>query len=419
MSDEPPPAATTGRRIGVAHFTTSLDMGGAQAMLGKLVADRAGTRTGAGARGGDVRHDIVSLLRPGSLSPPPEHAACHSLGMTRGRPDPLKLARLAGITRAIAPDLIQGWMYHGNLAASLARLTGRRSAPLLWNVRHSLADVSVESRRTRLLLALSARLSRGTDAIIYNSQVAARQHEAIGFAAERSVHIPNGFDCERYRPDPGRRAFTRRLFGVADGPLLVGMVARHHPMKDHAMLVRAAGRARAMGHDLHLLLVGTGLEPPPPALVEDIRAAGLPADRITLAGERLDVAEWLPGLDVLALPSAWGEAFPNVLGEAMACGVPCVATDVGDSGAILGAAGIIVPPRDAGAMAAALADLATAGEDARLHRGHAGRLRVLDTFEIGRVVDAYHRLYSSLLASGRSQMRAGYGPSALRGADTA
>src|SRR5262249_46652027 len=151
---------------------------------------------------------------PGVLTPTDEDSRCpiYSLNMRRALPNPVALVRLLRITGRQQPDLIQGWMYHGNVAASLAGLSLGRAVPILWNVRHSLADPTLESRSTRALLALSARLSSGTAAIIYNSHASARQHEAIGFDCQRSAYVPNGFDSLRYRPDPGRRAYLRQLF---------------------------------------------------------------------------------------------------------------------------------------------------------------------------------------------------------------
>lgn len=373
----------------VQHVTTSLDVGGAQAMLVKLVERGAS---------GPLRHEIVSLLRAGAMAPACRRAECavYSLDMKRGLPGPTAFVRLLRITGAIRPEVMQGWMYHGNLAASLAAFAQPRQLPVLWNIRHSLADISVESRMSRALIRLGARLSRSTAAVIYNSRASARQHEAVGFAPERTVHIPNGFDLTRFKLDRSRRVLLRERFGIAEQPLVVGLVARLHPMKDHAMMVEAVALARAAGHDLHLLMAGPGLDAPPACLARQI-AALLPRERVTLVGERSDVAEWMPGLDMLGLSSAWGEAFPNVLGEAMACGVPCVATDVGDSAWVLGASGEIVPPRDAAALAAALGRLASISKEARWQIGDALRGRVAEQFEIGKVAQQYRRLYFAAL----------------------
>ncbi|WP_343517622.1 glycosyltransferase [Sphingomonas sp.] len=383
------PAAMPGL---VQHVTTSLDVGGAQAMLVKLIEVSAAKRKCA-------RPAVLSLMRPGTFAPRLRETGCptYTLGMTRGTPGPIATLRLLRITAMLRPDILQGWMYHGNLAASVASLIAGRKVPVLWNVRHSLADPRVEKRSNRALFALSARLSRSVDGIIYNSRTAAKEHAAIGFDPSRAIHIPNGFDLARYRPDPAARERLRALLEVSGDGMLVGMVARNHPMKDHAMLVRAIARARAAGHDLRLLLVGPGMDRPDGALRRAI-AECLPADAVTLAGERTDIAEWLPGLDLLALSSAWGEAFPNILGEAMACGVPCVATDVGDSAWVIGEGGLIVPPRDAEAMGAALERLAALDDDARRNIGAAGRARAVTHFDINDIAVQYRRLYASAIA---------------------
>ncbi|MBC9031379.1 glycosyltransferase [Sphingomonas sp. JC676] len=376
--------------IAVEHITTSLDMGGAQAMLVKLIEAGAGCDRNASS--------VMSLMRPGVMLPALREAGCpvYSLNMRRGLVGPLGVVRLLRVTARVSPDVIQGWMYHGNFAASVAGFAQGPHVPVVWNVRHSLSDPLLETRTTRRLLALSARMSRSVAAIIYNSQAAAREHEAIGFASGRATYIPNGFDCDHYRPDRDRRAYLRTLFGIPEDAIVVALVARLHPMKDHAMLVGAVARARAAGCKLHLLMVGTGLDNPPPALAKLI-AESLPEDCVTLASERTDVADWLPGIDILALSSAWGEAFPNILGEAMACGIPCVATDIGDCRSILGETGLTVPARNVEAMAAALGLITALGEAGRASMGAAARERVVTLFELRQVVLQYRRLYAAVL----------------------
>lgn len=373
----------------VQHLTTSLDVGGAQAMLVKLIEANIAKRKCA-------RPAVLSLMRPGTFAQRLRQTGCptYTLGMSRGIPGPVATLRLLRITAMLQPDILQGWMYHGNLAASVASLAAGRRVPVFWNVRHSLADPMVEKRSSRALFALSARLSRSVQGIIYNSRTAAQQHAAIGFDPSRAIHIPNGFDLSTYHPDPSARGRLEALFNLAPGGILVGMVARNHPMKDHATLVRAVARARAAGHDLRLLLVGPGMDQPDPALTRTI-AQYLPAGTATLAGERTDLASWLPGLDLLALSSAWGEAFPNILGEAMACGVPCIATDIGDSAWVVGEGGLIVPPRDAEAMGAAIERLAELDASARRNLGAAGRARAITHFDINDIAVQYRRLYAS------------------------
>jgi glycosyltransferase involved in cell wall biosynthesis len=377
--------------MGVLHVITGLNVGGAENMLAKLIE----SGNGDSAR---LRPQVLSLLTPGKLAERirARGAPIHSLEMRSSIPTAFAAWRLARIARSVRPDLLHGWMHHGNLAATCASFALRDRPPVIWNVRHSLVDIAYEKPLSRAVLRLGAALSATPAAIIYNSATAARQYEAFGFPGEKTVIIPNGFDCHQFRPRDGAREMLVQAHGIDPAATIVGMVARMHPMKDPENLVEAIGRARRDGHDLHLIMVGTGTDTPSPGLTDALRRA-LPPSRITLVGERHDVAVWLSGLDILALPSAWGEAFPNILGEAMASGVPCIATDVGDSGWIIGGTGHLVPPRDAAAMAAALAGLAEAGPDTRRKMGEAARARVVASFSLGQIASRYEALYEAVL----------------------
>ena len=155
----------------------------------------------------------------------------YALGMSRTAPDPVKLFALMRHTRQVHPDLIQGWMYHGNLMATLTALALRAPVPVLWNIRQTVYDLARERRATALVIRLGALLSARPAAIIYNSVTSARQHEALGYRHDKRVILPNGFDCEMFRPSQeARRSFRRELW-MADDSLLVGLIARCHPMK--------------------------------------------------------------------------------------------------------------------------------------------------------------------------------------------
>ena len=258
------------------------------------------------------------------------------------------------------------------------------------------------------MIRLGARLSRSPEFIIYNAAEAIAEHAAVGFDRRAAVLVPNGFDTGKFRPDvPGRpvRAALAASLGISPGTVIAGMIARVHPMKDHANLFAALRAVRDSGHDVHLLLAGAGTDPLPPALAADL-AAQLPPDRVSCLGDRRDLAEWLPGLDIAVLSSGWGEGFPNVLGEAMACAVPCIATDVGDSRAIIGPGGLCVPPGDPAALAAALVRLLEIGADERVAMGARGRQRVIECYTLARVVRLYEDLYHDMAGPG--------GPAAIR-----
>jgi glycosyltransferase involved in cell wall biosynthesis len=373
----------------VLHVITALNFGGAETMLCKYLEN---------SKADGTEHIVLSLMKLGPKAAKIEALGItvHTLGMKNWLPGPLAVLRLVRFVRAIRPDLLHGWMYHGNLAASFARATSASKTPLVWNVRHSLADPKKESWRTQVLLKLSAAISRRPSAIIYNSAVAAAQHRGVGYSAKNEVILPNGFDFDLFRPDGDARTRLNNEYGIGASAVLVGMVARLHPMKDHGMLVEAVALARTQGHDLHLLMVGHGLATPPEDLQRQITSL-LPPDRFTLIGARPDVADLLPGLDILALSSAWGEGFPNVIGEALACGVPVVATDVGDSASIVADSGVVVLPGDAAAFANALAEMAALGPKGRKSLGLAGRNRAKANYGLKEISMRYDKLHRDLV----------------------
>lgn len=383
----------------IAHVISGLATGGAQAMLAKLLEAP-----------GAPHEQLVVTLCPGGALRPRVAATCvelHDLGLARGRASPAALLRLSRLLRRFAPDLVHGWMYHGNLAALLAaRLAGGR-LPVLWNIRHSLHDLGLEKTATRLVIRAGAPLSRLADAVVYNASTSALQHQRHGYAPFGTEVIPNGFDTARFRPDPAARAAIFRELGLAPATRLVGLAARYHPMKDHAALIEAASRLAAGGTDLHLVLAGEDVTPANAALRAAIARSGL-ADRVSLVGERQDMPRMLAALDLAVLCSAWGEGFPNVLGEAMACGVPCLATDVGDCRMLVEGTGQVVRPGDAEALAAALASLLAMPRQALRDRGMAARARIERDFALPAVVRRYDALYGRLAfpptaASNRSE----------------
>jgi glycosyltransferase involved in cell wall biosynthesis len=373
------------RALKMLHVITGVTMGGAEMMLFRLLArgDRGRfsptvlSLLGLGAVGARISAMDVPLL---------------TLGMRQERPLSPAMLRLIPIARSIRPSLLQGWMYHGNLAASAcAALSGRRP-PVLWNVRHSIHDMAHETRLTRGFIRLGAALSSSPRAIIYNSRLSASQHEALGYDADKTVVIPNGFDCQLFRPRPEMAQRLRRELNIEPGRVLIGMVARNHPQKDPGNLIKATALLAGRGADVHVVIVGPDFDTGNAAIMNAIGRTGI-GHRISLLGERHDIPDVIAGLDIATLPSAWGEGFPNVLGEAMACGVPCVTTDIGDSAWIVGRTGIVVPPCDPEALADGLGRLVGLGGEGRRQLGADARARVIEHFEVDDIVGRYQGLY--------------------------
>lgn len=348
----------------------------------------------------DVEAEVVTLMPPGFVGRKMTASgiSVHSLGMTNMWTAMGAAMRLARHIRAAKPDLVMAWMHHAQLATTLAvPLSGVR-VPVVWNVRHSLGSgYAHEKRTTRLILRIQSALSHKPAAIIYNSRAAAHQYRAIGFEPRCEHVIPNGFEVDLAQSAGDEGSRLRRIFGIAEGQVVIGMVARAHPMKDVANLVAAFALLRSSRFAAHLLIVGEGMDKPSPDVAAAL--ARLPEGSWTLSGQRGDVPEWLGGLDILALPSAWGEGFPNIVGEAMAKGVPCVGTDVGDTAWVIGPTGRSVPPQNATALAQALMEFCGMTGAERKALGNAARQRIRDMFTLDQVIARYDALYDEMTGS--------------------
>ena len=369
--------------IQVVHVISDLDAGGAEVMLAKLVGRMDRNK---------FSNSVVSLTDCGPVGKQIESlgVAVHTLGMKRGQPGVGAVFRLIRLLRTLKPAIVQSWLYHADI---LSTVTARfsRSPILIWNVRCSDMDLNKYPPLTRLVQRVLAWWSAVPAAVIVNSEAGKRQHERLGYQPRRWDVIPNGFDTQRFRPDSSLRLVCRKEWQVADDAVVVALVARVDPMKDHATFLKAAQQIVRARDNAYFILVGRGTE----TLSSDVAAKGL-RGRVRLLGYRDDVEHLLPGADVACLSSAFGEGFPNVLGEAMACGIPCVSTDVGDARKIIGATGRIVPVCDPTGLANAVIDLIDRGRAERESLGSAARERIEAEYSLSAVVDRYCALYSEL-----------------------
>ena len=372
----------------VLHVITGLSSGGAERALYNILA-------GGLAKQFD---SVVVSLRDGGVYASRLRALgvpVYELGMRSGLPGPATIARLRALVRQHRPDLIQGWMYHGNLAASLAAILAPGQPAVAWNVRHSLYQLSAEKPLTRQVIRGNRLLSSRPHAILYNSRLSREQHEAFGFSSTMGRVIANGFDTEALAPTSEQRAAARELIGIEESDVVVGHVARFHPMKDHAGFLRAALRVLERRPETRFLLLGRGVSFENPALRGIVPDAL--ADRFIFLGERTDAHQLMHAMDILCMSSAWGEAFPNVLGEAMASGVPCVATDVGDSADIVGDTGRIAPPSQPDALAEALLEFLAISATERVAMGRAARQRIEARYALPAIVSQYAEMYNQLV----------------------
>jgi glycosyltransferase involved in cell wall biosynthesis len=366
------------------HVISGLRTGGAERALARMVAHHH-----------EVEHLVVSMRDEGTQGPVIRSAGVEvaTLDIVTAAELPAAAARLAGLARRRRPALVQGWMYHGNLGATLAAKAAG-GVPAIWGVRQGLYDLRREARSTALAIRLSSRLSSHPAAIVYNSASARVQHEAVGFSVERGVVIPNGFPETLFVPVTSEeRGQLRRELRLPLDTLVIGAAARNHPIKGLDLLLAAAAELPREQGDLHVVLCGPGTE----TLLGDLPASL--QSRVIALGERADAARLMRGFDLYCLPSR-SEGFPNVVAEAMAAGVPVVAADVGDAAEIVGDTGWIVPREDAPALARALLQAAQAPD--RAERGAAARRRIRDRYSLDRVASAYGALYERFIpARGR------------------
>lgn len=368
----------------ILHVITTAGVGGAELMLCRLLERNDPSRH---------RQAVLTLLTPHALKERMEASApIYSLDMRPPLPTVGNLRRLRAVIRDYRPDLIQGWMYHGNIAATIGAGLAGFAGPVLWNIRHSLHDIAYEKPVSRMVIRLNAWLSRRPRAILFNSRTSIEQHESLGFAPDRSLFLPNGVDCALNRPRPEIRDEMRAELGIDRDAPVIGMVARYHPMKDPDNLLQALARIAERLPAVQLVVAGRDYE----QVQGSIAGLGL-ENRVHLLGSRDDVPRILAAIDVVAMPSAWGEGFPNALGEAAAAGVPAVATDIGDAARVIGDGGRIVPPRDSEALAAALTDILTLDPAERRRLGERARRHVESHFELDVIARRFAALHDLFL----------------------
>ncbi len=375
--------------IKVLHIINDLSVGGAEMMLYKFLS---------GADFSSYHPTVISLGRRSALDARIEELGVrvYHINMRPSKlPTPRQVWQLMSAVQRIRPHVIQCWMYHSCLAAELARMAVRH-LPVVWSLHSCNNDLSLEKRMTVTIIRLCRLLSRRAAKIIYVSEESRRQHERMGYCVKNSVVIPNGFDMTSFAPSTEARASVRAELGVSDDQLLIGLVGRFHPMKDHINFLLAAKMLSNEYNAAHFLLVGREVDARNHVLRRHVAAWGLEG-RAHLLGERHDIARLIAASDISSLSSSYGESFPLVVGEAMACGVPCVVTDVGDSAKIVGPTGLVVPPRNPAALAQAWRELIHLGSDGRAQLGVAARERIRENFMLASVTAQYETLFKSVL----------------------
>jgi glycosyltransferase involved in cell wall biosynthesis len=369
-------------RLPICHVITTTSAGGAEKQLLTLVANSAES----------LEHTVISLQTSGELAPALEAAGAQviSLGL---KPGVKALLQGPGLVRRALqqarPKVVHTWLYHADLLGALAK---RRNdgVPLIWGVRNS--DLAL-SQATRLVVKACVALAGRPAAIVANSRSGADWHIGLGYPADKIRVIPNGFDTDRFQPDEKAREETRAALGIPQDALVVGRVARLDAAKDYPGLAEAARLALGRVPSLFFLLIGRGVEIDNPQM-KPWREPPL-AGRSLLLGYREDVPQLLNAMD-LHLSNSLSEGLSNVVGEAMASGLPSLVTNVGDSREMVGDTGRVVPPAQPEALAAELKEMAGLGREQLQLLGAAARARVMERYSLAAMKAAYIDLYREL-----------------------
>lgn len=373
----------------IAHVIIGLDCGGAEMMLRRLIETNLSKSSE-----NKNKHYVISLTDLGFHGEflRKQGISIYTMGLGSVLDIPHVCLGLILLFRKLKPDIVQTWMVHSDLIGGIAaRLAGVRH--IIWGVRTT--DYSIESRTTQAIRWLCSRLSHIVPSkIVAAAQASLESSLKAGYNAKKLIVIPNGFDIAALSTFRGQGSAIRAQAGVQPDELFIGCLGRYNAAKDHANFVRAAGLVASKYPNCRFLMVGNDLTPNNSTLKAHIDSTGF-ACRFTLLGERSDPAACLDAMDIFVLSSCT-EGFPNVLGEAMAMGVPCVSTDVGDAAVLLGDAGILVPSRNSTALAAAVESLLVMPKAERVSLGQKGRERLERDFSITTAACRFDDLYSAL-----------------------
>lgn len=367
----------------ITFIITGLATGGAEMMLYKILENSALFRRGGNVIALHGEGEMVGRIR--SLG-----VRVDCLGMYPGAFNLSKIYRLYHMLRLGKPDVISTWMYHADfIGGIMARLIG---VPSIWGIRHSDLSKNGIKPRTRMILKTCALLSSWLpDKIATCSFKARESHVEVGYQANKFIVIPNGFDLDRFQPDIQARRMLYKELGLADSAYLIGLIGRFDPIKNHEGFVQAAALITAKNENAYFLLAGNGLDQDNTMLWGWIRRAGL-ENRFYTLGLRKDIYRITAALDV-AVNFSWGEAFSNAIGEAMACGVPCVVSDVGDSAFIVADTGFVISPGNVDELAQAVCHILDLPGEERNQLGERARERVLQNFAIEEVTRRYEKLF--------------------------
>lgn len=380
----------------VLHIITGLGVGGAENMLDRLLGALDSTQ---------VTNHVIALKQSGPIGDAiaARGIPVEVMGLDDFMPRTLMPFRLARRIARIKPDIIQTWLYHadliGAIAARLANPFGA-SVPVAWGVRQSVVNPALMKPATWRVIRAAAVASRYLpQRIVVNASASIASHAALGYDSSKFILIPNGFDCDRFQPDSTARAHLRQKLGISANTILVGLAGRFDPHKDYPGFIAAAHaislQQGGQSPDIAFMACGEGVEPGNPAIAA-LLAQYETAPKMHFLGRQSEMPAFWSALDI-AVSASVGEGFSNSIGEAMACAVPCIVTDVGDSARVVADCGCVIPPGQPQALARAIRELAVWPAEKRKSLGQNARRRIQDKYSLTQAADSFLNLWAGML----------------------
>jgi glycosyltransferase involved in cell wall biosynthesis len=373
----------------VLHIITGLNDGGAEAVLYSLIKSKNST----------FHHTVISFLDMGKYGPLLKEAGvnvyCLNLSLSRTVLNFFSIFKMFNLIKKIKPDVVQTWMIHANFVGGIiARLAGVKN--IIWGI-HNTGLIGKAHFLTIFFTKLNSHLSKFIpNKVIYCGQKCRDNCESMGYPVHKGVLVRNGFDVSQFIPNNQSGHAFRNELNISD-LFLIGNVGRFHPQKDHKTLLLALNKLKKKSDGkFHCILVGTNLDNDNLELIRLRHELDL-KENISFIGQRNDIPAVMNAIDLFILSSAFGEAFPCVLNEAMACGTPCVTTDVGDSTHIVSNTGWTVPvtnPAEALAESIILAmNEKQSDQSSWEDRKNRARARIVDNFTLEKMVKEYELVW--------------------------
>ena len=380
--------------INLVYISTGLNTGGAEIVLFQLISKLPP----------NYKINVISLSSIGEIGERIRNSGIHvyALNLNSSFPNPFKLLKLYRLLKSIKPDVVNTWLYHANmLGGVIARFAGIKN--IIWSIHHSDVDSCNTRYKTRYIIKITSYLSYWIPSqILFVSHKSMNVHETIGYNHKIFNIIPNGFDTSQFYPVKEAYASVRKELGLKNDVILVGLIARFDPIKNHKGFLEAAYHLIQMLPNVHFLLVGKNIEWSNKELLTWIEDFGL-NDKVHLLGLRNDIARLTSALDIATLTS-WSEAFPTIVGEAMACSVPCVVTDVGDASYMVGSSGKVIRIGDMKAFAEACFHLLSLSSLERKNIGFSARQRVNEKFNLNLIILEYDSLYKKSISAIKTKL---------------